>query len=134
VAGDHADIRDVLERSPKSASLIINPNGEVIAEVPPGEEGFAVAEIDLGESIEYKQIHDVVGYYNRFDVFDFRLNRKRHRPITIHEGTDAAADPRRAMGPLSADELFEDGFVPDGPLPASESQSAPPATPRGPGP
>jgi nitrilase len=102
VAGDHADVRDVLERSPRSASLIINPNGEVIAEVPPGEEGLAVADVDVGESIEYKQIHDVVGYYNRFDVFDFRLNRSPNRPITILEGPGPGIEePRAEPDPLA---------------------------------
>ena len=100
VAGDRADIRDVLERSPKSASLIINPNGEVIAEVGPGEEGLAVADIDVGESIEYKQIHDVVGYYNRFDVFHFRLNRAPNRPIAITDGTPL---PSEELGPEATD-------------------------------
>lgn len=98
VAGDRADIRDVLERSPKSASLIINPNGEIIAEVPPGEEGFAIAELDLGEAIAYKQIHDIVGYYNRFDVFDLRLNRARNRPITVHE----RGAPPTSLPPITA--------------------------------
>lgn len=108
VAGERADIREVLERTPKAASMIINPNGEILAQLPPGEEGFALADLDLGESILYKQIHDIVGYYNRFDIFDFRLNRAPQRPITIVEPpagplpVPAAAEPDSA--PLPAGE------------------------------
>ena len=29
-----------------------------------------------------EQFHDVVGYYNRFDVFDLTVTRERPRPAT----------------------------------------------------
>ena len=32
-----------------------------------------------------KQFHDVVGSYNRFDVFDLKVNRKRLTPISFVE-------------------------------------------------
>jgi len=32
------------------------------------QEGIAYAEFDLHACIEPKQFHDVVGYYNRFDI------------------------------------------------------------------
>ena len=32
--------------------------------------------------MEPKQFHDVVGYYNRFDVFDLRVSNKRIEPIS----------------------------------------------------
>ena len=38
---------------------------------------------------EPKQFHDVVGYYNRFDVFDLKVNRKRLAPIAFVEGSPA---------------------------------------------
>ena len=30
-----------------------------------------------------KQFHDVVGYYNRFDIFDLRVNRRRLSPASF---------------------------------------------------
>jgi len=42
-------------------------------------------DIDISHCVEPKQFHDVVGYYNRFDVFDLRVNRKRIVPITFSD-------------------------------------------------
>jgi aliphatic nitrilase len=36
--------------------------------------------------VEPKQFHDVVGYYNRFDIFKLTVNRAANRPISF-EGT-----------------------------------------------
>jgi nitrilase len=52
------------------------------------EEGIAYAEFDLRRCIEPKQFHDVVGYYNRFDVFDLTINRKRLVPATFVDKID----------------------------------------------
>jgi nitrilase len=35
----------------------------------------------VSQCVEPKQFHDVVGYYNRFDVFDLKVTRKRLAPI-----------------------------------------------------
>jgi aliphatic nitrilase len=45
------------------------------------EEGLLYAEIDLALCVEPKQIHDVVGGYNRFDIFELKVNRAANRPI-----------------------------------------------------
>lgn len=42
-----------------------------------GEEGVAYAELDLNQCVEPKQFHDVVGGYQRFDVFDLGIDRRR---------------------------------------------------------
>lgn len=87
VAGGDASKREILLESPKPISVILNPNGEIIAGPLDTPEGIVIGEIDISESIEYKQIHDVVGYYNRFDVFSFRLNASSHHPIDIRSGS-----------------------------------------------
>lgn len=91
-AGDSAR-EDILLQSSKPISVIINPNGEVVAGPLDTPEGMVIGEIDISESIEYKQIHDVVGYYNRFDVFSFRLNAARHQPIDISLGGSSREEP-----------------------------------------
>jgi nitrilase len=74
-----AEARRILEDSPKAVSMVINPAGKVIAERR--DEGLLYAKIDLIECIEPKQFQDVVGYYQRYDVFQLHVNRTANRPI-----------------------------------------------------
>jgi hypothetical protein len=48
-----------------------------------GEEGILYADIDLAKCIPAKMAHDVVVGYQRFDVFDFKLNRHRQVPVVV---------------------------------------------------
>lgn len=83
VAGDDKTISDLLWANP-TASLIVDPRGTVIAGPLLGEPGILYADIDLAESIVPKQIHDVVGTYNRFDVFSLSVNTTRLEPVHTH--------------------------------------------------
>jgi aliphatic nitrilase len=75
-------IANVLERTPGAESFFVNPTGTQFGDTLQTEEGLIYAELDLSQCIEPKQFHDVVGYYNRFDVFDLKVNRKRIEPVT----------------------------------------------------
>ncbi|RAI33275.1 hypothetical protein CH341_31870, partial [Rhodoplanes roseus] len=48
--------------------------------------------------VEPKQFHDVVGYYNRFDIFDMRIDRTPREPATFADAPSLGAFP-----PLPAD-------------------------------
>ena len=74
---------DTLENSPPAVSMILDPTGEVISDVLSDREGIVYAEIDIARCIEPKQFHDVVGYYNRFDVFNLTVDRTRQRPVSF---------------------------------------------------
>ncbi len=74
---------DILEQTPRGTSLVLNPAAEVISEVMAGDEGLLYCPIDLDACIEPKQFHDVVGYYNRFDVFHLSLDTRPLRPLEI---------------------------------------------------
>jgi aliphatic nitrilase len=39
------------------------------------------ADIDLQKCVELKQLHDISGGYNRFDIFQLKVNRAAQRPI-----------------------------------------------------
>ena len=95
IARDNSRARQLLEESPKSVSMIFGPDGRVISETLRDDEGIVYADIDLSKCVVPKQFQDVVGYYNRFDVFELNVNR---RPLTAaaffdprHSGTDADA-------------------------------------------
>lgn len=75
-------VADVLDGSPRAASLFIDPTGAQIGDLLRDEEGIAYATFDLSACIEPKQFHDIVGYYNRFDVFDLKVHRQRTVPVT----------------------------------------------------
>jgi aliphatic nitrilase len=80
---------EVIDRTQRAASFFVDPTGEAVGDLLQDQEGIAYAEFDLTRCIEPKQFHDVVGYYNRFDVFDLTVNRKRLRPATFLDVVDS---------------------------------------------
>lgn len=83
VADGDKRLREILESTPRTASMVIGPNGEHRAEMRRDEEGIVYADIDLSECVVPKQFHDVVGYYNRFDIFKLTVNRSPNTPATF---------------------------------------------------
>lgn len=76
-----ASAATVLDGSPRAMTMFVDPTGAPVGSSLCDEEGIAYADFDLGKCIEPKQFHDVVGYYNRFDVFSLSVNRERQEPI-----------------------------------------------------
>lgn len=72
---------ELLQAAPAPVSMIVGPNGEQLADPVIGGEGMVVAEIDIARSIEHKMAHDIVGYYNRFDIFHLEFDPTPNRPI-----------------------------------------------------
>ena len=65
--------------------MFLDPTGSQVGDQVRGEEGIAYGDLDLNACVEPKQIHDVVGSYQRFDVFDFKVNRRRLGPSLADE-------------------------------------------------
>ncbi len=76
-----SDAGAILEQSPRGVSLVTGPSGMPVSEELCDEEGILYAEIQLDDCVEPKQFHDVSGGYNRFDVFELTVDRRRHVPI-----------------------------------------------------
>jgi nitrilase len=93
---------DTLEHSPPAVSMILDPTGEVISDVLADHEGIVYAEIDVARCIEPKQFHDVVGYYNRFDIFRLEVDRTPRDPAAFLEA-DAIGTLAQASTPAAAD-------------------------------
>lgn len=94
------DARTLLERKSSAFSGIIGPDGRVIGNGLIDDEGIVYADIDLGRCIQPKQMHDIVGHYNRFDVFQLHVNRAPQQPISTRlpdaggqSGEEDAAHP-----------------------------------------
>lgn len=87
------EAEEILRKTPGASAMIVGPEGNIITSIPASKEGMVFADIDLECAIELKQHHDLVGYYNRFDVFDFALNQRRLKPARIHSGNNEVPKP-----------------------------------------
>ena len=79
-------VRAQLERTNSAFSGIIGPDGRLLGKPLIDSEGIVYGEIDLARCIQPKQMHDIVGHYNRFDVFELKVNTAAQRPVTLHTG------------------------------------------------
>jgi nitrilase len=68
---------ETLDSLTQGQSCFLDPTGAQVGESIQGEEGIVYAELDLEDCVEPKQFHDTVGYYQRFDIFDLKVDRRR---------------------------------------------------------
>jgi len=80
---DVPNVDELLDRKSSAFSGFIGPNGAVIGQPLIDEEGIIYADIDLSKCIQPKQMHDILGHYNRFDIFDLRVNVAPKKKITF---------------------------------------------------
>lgn len=92
VSASHPEARALLERRNSAFSGVIGPDGRVIGEPLIDAEGIVYAEIDLARCIQPRQMHDITGHYNRFDVFDLRVNRRPLAAASFIDAPEAAVD------------------------------------------
>jgi aliphatic nitrilase len=94
IAGDDQAVRDQLARKRNALSGIFGPDGRPVSEPLIDTEGIVYGEIDLARCIQAKQMHDIIGHYNRFDVFSLHLNATPQQPLVI-SGRPAEPAPVR---------------------------------------
>ncbi|WP_051971051.1 carbon-nitrogen hydrolase family protein [Kitasatospora azatica] len=83
IAGEDAEIRTMLARPRSALSGVFGPDGRPVTEPLIDEEGIVYAEIDLAKCIQPKQMHDIVGHYNRFDVFQLQVDNRPRSALTF---------------------------------------------------
>ena len=54
-------------------SVIISPNGEVLAGLLYDKEGLLTGEVDPGEIVRSRMDFDVIGHYSRDDIFSLLI-------------------------------------------------------------
>lgn len=87
ISRGNARVHDLLEGASKSISMILGPDGTPVSDVIRDQEGIVYGDIDLSRCVVPKQFQDVVGYYNRFDVFEFKVNRRALAPAQFQDGS-----------------------------------------------
>ncbi|HVO48706.1 MAG TPA: carbon-nitrogen hydrolase family protein [Steroidobacteraceae bacterium] len=98
------DARARLERRSSAFSGFVGPDGRLLGEPLIDDEGIAYADVDLSRCIAPKQMHDIVGHYNRFDVFDFAVNTRVLEPMTRdHAGAFCKETPGGVSDPAAAE-------------------------------
>jgi predicted amidohydrolase len=78
-----ADLADLVERTPAGVSMVLDPSGSHVTAPHQGDETIVYANIDVAACVEPKQFHDVVGYYNRFDIFRLSVDRTPREPVSF---------------------------------------------------
>lgn len=86
--GDVPNAEELLTRKNSAFTGVIGPNGAVIGEPLIDDEGIVYADIDLSKCIQPKQMHDILGHYNRFDIFDLRVNTAPRKNITFTDNSE----------------------------------------------
>ena len=74
--------RALLARKNSAFSGVIGPDGRLVGEALIDDEGIVYAEVDLARCIQPRQMHDITGNYNRFDIFDLRVDRRSRQEVT----------------------------------------------------
>jgi nitrilase len=87
-----------LTHSNRAATMFLDPTGALlpgftidestgekkVMDMLQMEEGILYADLDLADCVEGKQYHDVVGGYQRLDVFDLKVGRRRRSPVRFN--------------------------------------------------
>lgn len=99
IAEGSACLTNILQASQRGATMFLDPTGTLLqgftidektqetkeVDFLQAEEGILYADINVEDCIEGKQYHDVVGGYQRLDVFDLKVDRTRRYPVTFTE-------------------------------------------------
>jgi aliphatic nitrilase len=98
------DARERLTRKNSAFSGVIGPDGRTVGKPLIDEEGIVYADIDLGRCIQPKQMHDIIGHYNRFDVFDLRVNRTPRAAVNFNAAADDEEAAESCLSTIPRDE------------------------------
>jgi aliphatic nitrilase len=114
----------ILERSPRGISVVLDPTGTPLGEALCRDERILYADIDLAQAVEPKQFHDVVGSYNRFDIFTLSVDRSARDPATFLDEAPDSAGPRTPHGGRRAGRRRGNGSKPQRPAPGAVGGAA----------
>jgi nitrilase len=73
---------DFVDREPTGGTCVFAPDGTIVADSVAGEETIVFADLDLGRIPEEQAALDVVGHYNRPDVFTLTIDERPREPVS----------------------------------------------------
>ena len=77
---------DFVNREPVGGTCVFAPDGTVVADSVAGDETIVYADLDLGRIPEEQAALDVVGHYNRPDVFTLSVDERPRAPVATTPG------------------------------------------------
>jgi nitrilase len=77
---------DFVNREPVGGTCVFAPDGTVVADSVAGGETIVYADLDLGRIPEEQAALDVVGHYNRPDVFTLSVDERPRAPVATTPG------------------------------------------------
>jgi predicted amidohydrolase len=77
---------DFVNREPVGGTCVFAPDGTVVADSVAGDETIVYADLDLGRIPEEQAALDVVGHYNRPDVFTLTVDERPRAPVATTPG------------------------------------------------
>jgi nitrilase len=92
-----ADLSDLPEILCPGGSAIYGPLGELIAGPLTNEEGILFADLDLAEVARSKFDFDVVGHYNRPDVFQLTIDERPKQALSRQESSREGSQGEKLM-------------------------------------
>ncbi|MCJ7874015.1 carbon-nitrogen hydrolase family protein [Phaeobacter sp. J2-8] len=122
VAGKDPALIPLLDECSRAPSFFVDPTGQLIGESTV-DEGIIYADIDLARCLEPKRFHDLAAGYNRFDIFDLAVTRKRGVPIRF---TDQPQPPKPQPPEPQPPESQQAGPQQAAPSGDSDTDAAPP--------
>jgi len=77
---------DFVNREPVGGTCVFAPDGTVVSDSVAGDETIVYADLDLGRIPEEQAALDVVGHYNRPDVFTLSVDERPRAPVATTPG------------------------------------------------
>ena len=82
LAGAMGATDDFVDRESAGGTCVFAPDGTIVADSVAGEETIVYADLDLGRIPQEQAALDVVGHYNRPDVFTLSIDERPREPIS----------------------------------------------------